>query len=257
MLGREGDGGTAEGVVEPGVLGVGRGEEALEVERGGDTRDEGAGPVEEGEEAIPIDGEEEGVVGGEESSASGKGDGAAAEGGDGEGDDGAGVGEFGDVEEVAGSGRCEGVEEVCVEERLEATFNRHPDGLRLKEGLKAVAGGWVGEVVLKRSDGGEEGLINARTGAEAGVRCDFRPRVLCSERENLRVAWVLVSGVPGERGRDADEGMQNDEDRFEDAAKGLKQREAVSGISKLLRLHERDDSRQGTENGEQGVANRE
>jgi hypothetical protein len=51
--------------------------------------------------------------------------------------------------------------------------------------------------------------------------------------------------------------MQNDEDRFEDAAKGLKQREAVSGISKLLRLHERDDSRQGTENGEQGVANRE
>ena len=78
VLGREGDGGAAEGVVVPGVFGVGRGEEALEVERGGDTRDEGAGSVEEGEEAVPIDGEEEGVVGGEEGSAGGKRDGAAA-----------------------------------------------------------------------------------------------------------------------------------------------------------------------------------
>ena len=78
MLWGDGDGGATEGVVEPGVLGIGRGEEAFEVERGGDARDEGAGTVEEGEEAVPIDGEEEGVVGGEEGSAGGKRDGAAA-----------------------------------------------------------------------------------------------------------------------------------------------------------------------------------
>ena len=34
--------------------------------------------------------------------------------------------------------------------------------------------------------------------------------------------------------------MQNDEDRFEDAAKGLEQREAVRGISKLVGLHMRE-----------------
>ena len=142
MLGREGDGGAAEGVVEPGVLGGGRGEEAFEVERGGDASDESAGTVEEGEEAVPIDSEEEGVVGGEESSANGKGDGAAAEGGDGEGDDGAGVREFGDVDELGRAGKRKGAEKVRAKERLEAAFNGHPDGLGLEEFLK---GGGSGE----------------------------------------------------------------------------------------------------------------
>jgi hypothetical protein len=57
--------------------------------------------------------------------------------------------------------------------------------------------------------------------------------------EDLRVGGVVAGGVPGERGGDADKGMENDEDRFEDAAKGLEQWEAVRGIGKLFGLHMR------------------
>ena len=63
--------------------------------------------------------------------------------------------------------------------------------------------------------------------------------MLLSVNENLSIARVLVCGAPGERGGDADKGMENDEDRFEDAAKGLEQREAVRGIGKLFGLHMR------------------
>ncbi len=138
MLGRERDGGAAEGVVEPGVFGVGRGEEALEVERGGDTRDEGAGSVEGGEEAVPIDGEEEGVVRGEEGSARGKGDGTIAEAGDGEGYNGVGVRKFGDEDELGRGGLRKDAKDIEPQQRFETAFDGHPDGLRLKECLECA-----------------------------------------------------------------------------------------------------------------------
>ena len=232
VLRGDGDGGATEGVVEPSVLGVGRGEEAFEVQRGGDARDEGVGTVEEGEEAVPIDREKKGMVGGEEGSASGKRDGATAEAGDWEGDDRIGLREFGDEDELVRLSRCEGLKEVCLQEGFEAAFDGHPDGLGLKEGLECIAGGEVGEVVRQRADGGQERLIDARAGGEPGVRRYVGPRALCRLCEDLRVGGVLVGDAPGERGGDANERMQNDKDRFKEAAIGLEQRDAVRGVSK-------------------------
>jgi hypothetical protein len=53
----------------------------------------------------------------------------------------------------------------------------------------------------------------------------------------LRVAGVLVRGAPGKRVRDADEGVKNDKDRFEESAIGFSQRDAVRRIGELFRLH--------------------
>jgi hypothetical protein len=61
----------------------------------------------------------------------------------------------------------------------------------------------------------------------------------------LSVGEVLVRGAPGERGGNADKGMQNDQDGFEEAAIGLEQRDAVRGISKLFGLHEREIAGRG------------
>ena len=246
MFGRESDGGAAEGVVEPGVFGVGCGEEAFEVESGADTRDEGAGPVKESEEAVPIDGEEEGMAGCEEGSARGERNGAVAEGRDGDALDGIRLGEFGDEDEFFGAGGGEGVKKVRLQKRLEAAFGGHPDGRGLQEGLESKAGGRVGEVIGQRADGGEERLINARAGVEPGVGCNFGPRDLCRSCANLRVGRVLMRGAPGEGVGNAEEGMQNDQDRLEYAAIGLDQRDAVRRVGKLFGMHERDDSRQGT-----------
>ncbi len=243
MLRREGDGGAAEGVVEPGVLGVGRGEEAFQAQRSGDARDEGAGSVEEGKEAVPIDGEEKGTIGGEEGSAGRKRDGGVAETVDGDARDGVGVGEFGDEDKLVRLSRHEGVKEVCAKEGLEAAFDGHPDGLGLKEGLEGVAAGRVGEGIGQRADGGEERLMDARAVQEPGLRSDFSPRDLCPLAEDLRVGGVVVRDAPGEGVGNADEGVEDDKDRFKESAIGFHQRDAVGRIGKLFGLHERDDSR--------------
>ena len=78
------------------------------------------------------------MIGGEEGSAGGKGDGAAAEAGDGEGYDGVGVGKFGDVDELLDPGFCEGVKKAGTQKGLETAFDGHPDGLRLKECLECA-----------------------------------------------------------------------------------------------------------------------
>ena len=237
MLGREGDRGAAEGVVEPGVLGVGGGEEAFEAERGGDARHKGACAVEEREEAVPIDGEEERVVGGEEGSAGGKRDGAQVEAGEGQGGDGIGVQELGDEDEFLHSGGYEDAEKVRQQKRLEAAFGGHPDGLGFEEALELVAAGRVGKMIVERADRGEQRLVDARTGVEAGRGRDFHPRDLGAARHDLGVARILMRGAPGQLRRHAHKGMQRDKDALERAAIGFEQRFAVSRISKLFRLH--------------------
>ena len=184
------------------------------------------------------------MVGGEEGSARGKGDGAATQCGDRDARDGVGLREFGDEDEFGGAGGFEDVKNVRMQKRFEAAFDGHPDGLGLKEGLECIAGGEVGEVVRQRADGGQERLIDARAGGEPGVRRYVGPRALCRLCEDLRVGGVLVGDAPGERGGDANERMQNDKDRFKEAAIGLEQRDAVRGVSKLFGVHERDDSRE-------------
>ena len=136
--------------------------------------------------------------------------------GEGEGDDGIGLRKFGDEDELGGVGRCEGVKEVCVQEGFEAAFDGHPDGLGFEEGFERVAAGRVGKVIGERADGGEQRLMDARAVGEAGLRGDFGPRDFCAHVQDLRVAGVLMRGAPGERLRDADEGMKNDKDRFEE-----------------------------------------
>ncbi len=237
MFRRDGDGGAAEGVVEPGVFGVGRGEEAFEVECGGDARDEGAGPVEEGEEAVPIDGEEEGMIGSEKSAAGGKWKRAVAECGDGEGDDGVGLRELGDEDEFAGAGRCEDLKEVGLQERFKAAFDGHPDGLGFEEGFRCVAAGRVGEVIGQRADGSKQGLMDARTVDEAGLRGYLGPRNFFSLRSDLRVFGITARDAPGKGVGDADEGVQSNKDRFEEPAVGFRQRNAVGRICELFRLH--------------------
>jgi hypothetical protein len=233
----DGDGGAAEGVVEPGVFSVGRSEEAFEIERGSDARDEGAGPVEESEETVPIDGEEEGMIGSEEGSAGRKGDGAAFETGDGEGDDGIGLRELGNEDEFAGLSLNEDLKKVRLQERFEAAFDRHPDGLGFEIRFQRVAAGRVGEVIGERADGGEQRLMDARTVSETGLRGDLGPGNLRAGGQYLRVVRVLARGTPGEGVGDADEGMKNDKDGFEESAVGFHQRHAVWRIGELLRLH--------------------
>jgi hypothetical protein len=148
------------------------------------------------------------------------------------------LGKFGDEKEFAGAGGCKDMKKIGPEEWFETAFNGHPDGLGLEECLEAVAGGGVGEVVGQRANGGEEGLIDARAGGEIGLRGDFGPGTLCSESEDLRVTGILVGRAPGEGLGNADEGMKNDEDRFEEAAIGFDQRDAVRRIGEFFGLHE-------------------
>jgi len=140
MLGRKRNRGAAEGVVVPGMLRVGRGEKAFEVQTGGNAGHEGAGAVEEREKAVPIDRKEEGMVGGEEGSARGK---RAigiqtcpvAQAGQGQAHHGIGVREFGDEDELVRSRLREDVKKVGLEKRLETAFGGHPDGLGFEEAL--------------------------------------------------------------------------------------------------------------------------
>ncbi len=87
-----------------------------------------------------------------------------------------------------------------------------------------------------------------------GARGQLRPRVLTSPLHDLSVGGVLARGAPGEGLRNADEGMQKDKDRFEEPAIGLDQRDAVGRISKLFRLHKRDDSKDDGALGDAGEA---
>ncbi len=146
VLGRECDSGAAEGVIEPGVFSVGRGEKALQIEAGSDARDERARAIEKCEEAVPIDSEQEGMIGREEGSADGKRNGAAGEIGDSDTRDKVGSGEFGNEDEFFGAGGDEGMEKAGLKKRLEAAFHRHPDGMGFEEALELVAAGGVGEV---------------------------------------------------------------------------------------------------------------
>ena len=207
MLRRKRHSGAAHVVVEPCVLSRGRGEEAFEVEHGGDAGNEVARSVEQSEKTIPIDGEEKRVIGSKECSSRGERNGAVAEAGDGQRNDGVGVGEFGNVDELGCAREREGAEKVRAKQRFEAAFNRHPDGLRLKETLKGPGSGRVGEVVRQRADGSEQGLIDARAGGEACKRRDFRPRLFCSLFQDLRIGGILTSSVPCQRIRNSDEGM--------------------------------------------------
>ena len=117
MLGRKRNRGAAEGVVVPGMLRVGRGEKAFEVQTGGNAGHEGAGAVEEREETVPIDRKEEGMVGREESAA--KRERAAgieicfvAKSREGQARHGIGVRKFGDEEELFRSSLRKNVEKV-------------------------------------------------------------------------------------------------------------------------------------------------
>lgn len=237
MFGGERDGGAAHAVVEPCVLGGGRRKEALEVQRGTNARNERARTVEESEEAVPVDGEEERVVRGEKSSARRERNGTVAEAGDGKRYDGLGVREFGNEDKLGRACQRKGVKQVGLEQRLKAAFSRHPDRLRLKETLECSGSGRVGKMVGQRADGGEQGLIDARAGTEAGVRGDFRPRLFRSLGEDFGVRWILASGVPCKRIGDADKWMQKDQGCFETRVVGLKQWDAVRRIFEFLRVH--------------------
>ncbi len=135
------------------------------------------------------------------------------------------------------SGFCEDLEEVSLQERFEAAFDGHPDGLGFEEGFECVAAGGVGKVVRERADGGKQRLMDARAVGEAGLRGYLGPRDFCAAGRDLRVVRVLMRDAPGEGVGDADEGMKNDKDRFEEPAIGFHQRDAVGRICELFRLH--------------------
>ncbi len=87
-----------------------------------------------------------------------------------------------------------------------------------------------------------------------GVRSHLGPWALGSPRQDLRVGGVLARGAPSEGLRDTDKRMQKDKDGFEKPAIGLDQRDAVGRISKLFRLHKRDDSKDDGALGDAGEA---
>lgn len=178
MFGREGDSGAAHGVVEPGVLSGRRCEEALDASLGSDPCEEGPRSVEKSEEAVPVDGEEERGVGGEEGSAGGERDQAVAEALERQGRDGIGIGKLGHEDRLSEASRGECVQEVRLQKGREASFDRHPDRVGLKERLQHIAAVRVGEMVGERANGGEQGLVQARAGGEAGGCADFGPGAL-------------------------------------------------------------------------------
>lgn len=237
VFGGEGDGGAAHGVVEPGVFSGGEGEEAFELAGLGDLGEEGAGSVEEGEEAVPVDGEEEGGVGGEEGSAGGEGGVAGGELVEREGDDGVGEGKLWDVEELGVAGGGEGVEEVGLEEGLEAAFGGHPDGMGLEAGLEELLGVGVGEVGCERADGGEQSEVDAGAGGEASEGGDLSPGAGDGVGGEVDVRRVGAGGGPGELRGYAEEGVEEDEDGFKLRGVGLDERDFVGGIGVLGGLH--------------------
>lgn|SRR5208283_3604698 len=127
--------GAAEGVVVPGMLRVGGGEEAFDVQPGGYAGYKCAGAVEKGEKTVPIDGQEEGMVGGEESSPFGKWNCPVSQAGQRQPHHGIGVREFGNEEELIRSRLRKNVKKVGLEKRLEAAFGGHPDGLGFEEAM--------------------------------------------------------------------------------------------------------------------------
>src|SRR6516162_161542 len=137
------DGGTAERVVEPCVLGVGRGEEALEIERVAHALDESAGLVEQGKEAVPVDGEEKRGVGRKQGSAAGEWCGAAPQLIDGKPHNGLGLRELGDENQFLRAGDFECAEQIALKQRFEAAFGRHPHRMRLEKSLEYVTGSGV------------------------------------------------------------------------------------------------------------------
>jgi len=237
MLGRKRDGGAAEGVVVPGVLRVGRGEEAFEVEPGGNPRHEGTGAIEKREETVPIDSKEEGMVGGEEGSAHGKWDATAVKVDDGEAHGGIGVRKFRDEDDLFRSCLRKNAKKVGLEKRLEAAFDGHPNGLRSQEILELVTARRVCDVIGERTDGRKQRLVDARTGFQARTGRDFGPRDLRSACGNLGVAGIPMRGAPGQLRGNPHEGMQNHKDALEAAVIGFQQRFTGWRISKLFRLH--------------------
>jgi len=224
------------------MLRVRRGEEAFEVQSGGDSRYEGAGAVEEGEETVPIDRKEEGMVRGEEGSARGKRTlrnriCAVAQAGQGQARNGIGVREFGNEDELFRSRLPKNVKKVGLEKRLEAAFGGHPDGLGFEEPLQFAAAGGVGNVIVERTDGCEQRLVDARAGLQACTGRDFGPRDLRSAGGDFGIAGIPMRDAPGQLRGNAHEGMQNHKDALECAAIGFHERFAQGRISKLFRLH--------------------
>jgi len=113
--------------------------------------------------------------------------------------------------------------------------------------LKLAAGGGVGEVVVEGADGGEQGLIEAGAGVEAGFRGDIRPGVFGAVREDLCVGGIVLGGAPGESVRNMDEWMQEDKDGLEASFVGFDERDVVRRVSELLRLHGRGITGRGGE----------
>jgi len=182
------------------------------------------------------------MVGGEESSARGKralGNQICpiAETGEGQARHGIGVRKFGDEEELFRSSLRKNVKKIGLEKRLEAAFGGHPDGLGFEEALQFSAGGGVGNVIVERTDGREQRLVDARAGFQARSRRDFGPRDFLAARGDLGVARIPMRDAPGELRGNAHERMQNHKDALECAAVGFHQRFAVRRISKLFRLH--------------------
>ncbi len=114
MLGGEGHCRAAEGVVVPGVLGGGSGEEAFEVVLLDDLLDEVAGAVEEREKTVPVDGEQKRFVGRDEASSRGKRETAFSEAGEGERLDRVLLRELGNIDQFVNAGFVESVKPTGV-----------------------------------------------------------------------------------------------------------------------------------------------
>ena len=66
---------------------------------------------------------------------------------------------------------------------------------------------------------------------------DAGPRAFCSLAENLFIAVIMLGCLPGERLRDADKGVEDDEDGFVTATVGVCKRRIIGRVDVAVILH--------------------
>lgn len=145
---------------------------------------------------------------------------------------------FWNVDEFASFCRDESLKKIKLQKRLEAAFDRHVHRMGFKKALELVAGGGICEVGGERANGGEQCLVDARTGLEVCVFRDLGPGVFDAVDVDLCVGRVRVRLIPGERRWDAHEWMQHDEDGFEEAVVGVNERDGVRRVGEFFGLHQ-------------------